>query len=198
MKNYKKIGLNITKLITSTFLTGILAMCTISCEKTETIEGDLLESSSNSERVQQQNNLSGEFYIQSESSGQYLSTNGSNVVTRDGVKTRWNFVKDGTRSSSNQQVYKIIRTTGQQVVLDVEGRSTRNGANVHAFKNQSSNDNNQRWFVHLQVESGGYIISSENGGKALDRNTTGTADNRNVHMWNYGGNSNQRWKLIRP
>ena len=88
--------------------------------------------------------------------------------------------------------YQIInRNSGK--VLDVNGASTANGANVQQWA--YGGGTNQQWSI-AAVSGGYYQIINRNSGKVLDVDGASTADGANVHQWSYGGGTNQQWSIV--
>jgi hypothetical protein len=77
-------------------------------------------------------------------------------------------------------------------VLDVEGLSTADGANVHQWQYVAGN--NQKWILSADA-SGAYEIRNLNSGKCLDVTGVSTADGANMQQWTCTGGSNQRFYL---
>jgi hypothetical protein len=77
-------------------------------------------------------------------------------------------------------------------VVDVEGLSTADGANVHQWQYVAGN--NQKWMLN-QDASGAYEIKNLNSGKCLDVTGVSTADGANMQQWTCTGGQNQRFYL---
>lgn len=84
-------------------------------------------------------------------------------------------------------VYKI-RAKHSGKLLDVEGSSISNNANV--YQNSDKSSSSQQWKI-IEVERGVYQIINRNSGLALDAE----ASTNNVLQYSYHGRANQRWKL---
>ena len=76
--------------------------------------------------------------------------------------------------------------------LDVEGRSTRDAANVQQWDFGSAP--NQLWDI-VDQGTGQYAILSRCSGKALDVTGRSAADGANIQQFSFGNGDNQRWRL---
>lgn len=117
--------------------------------------------------------------------------------TSGGLNVDWFFLKRGGASPSpvvDPNAYYNVRAKISGKVLDVEGASTANGANVQQWALYSANDN-QKW-QFKDAGDGYYYVVAKHSGKVLDVKGASTADGANVQQWTlYTANNNQKWKL---
>ena len=85
----------------------------------------------------------------------------------------------------------VSRLSGK--CLDVEGRSTRNAANVQQWS--CSGGSNQLWDV-IDLGRGQFSIVSHGSNKALTV-SGGRTDGANVEQFRWNGGDNQRWRVER-
>ena len=78
--------------------------------------------------------------------------------------------------------------------LDVEGRSTRDSANVQQW--DFGGNPNQMWDV-IDQGSGTFSIISQGSGKALDVANHAATDGANVQQFRFSNGDNQLWRLER-
>jgi hypothetical protein len=83
--------------------------------------------------------------------------------------------------------YKI-RAKHSGKLMDVEGSSTADNANV--YQNSDKDSYSQQWKI-IEVERGVYQIINRNSGLALDAEVS----TDNVLQYTYHGRANQRWKI---
>lgn len=86
----------------------------------------------------------------------------------------------------------MIENYASGKVLDVEGVSCNNGANVQQW--QYGGGANQEWSI-IRVDDCWKIIN-RNSGKALDVSGISSEDNANIIQWDYNGQANQLWEII--
>ena len=91
-------------------------------------------------------------------------------------------IQDGT--------YVIRSAINQKYVLDVNGASKNNGANVHLY--EYSVDPQKRFKVKY-LEDGYYSIIAEHSNKALDVKDASKAKGANVWQWEQNGTDAQKW-----
>lgn len=89
-------------------------------------------------------------------------------------------------------IYRIEAVHSGKVV-EVQGGSTANGANIQ--QNTWNNSNSMKWQVE-SLGSGNYKITNVNSNKSLDVAAFGTANGTNLHQWDYVGGNNQQWEII--
>jgi hypothetical protein len=85
----------------------------------------------------------------------------------------------------------VSRLSGK--CLDVEGRSTRNAANIQQWS--CSGGSNQLWDV-IDLGRGQFSIISHGSNKALTV-SGGSSDGANVEQNRWNGGDNQRWRVER-
>lgn len=90
----------------------------------------------------------------------------------------------------------IIRTAlADRSVLDVNGGSSANGANVQIYAYNGSNA--QKWHIAETSEGSGlYTIASFVSGKVLDIAGAATWNGANVQMWESNGTKAQQWRIV--
>jgi hypothetical protein len=89
---------------------------------------------------------------------------------------------------------RTIRAKHSGKVLDVEGVSTTNGADIQQY--DWLGGDNQRWeFQH--VGDGYYRIVAKHSRKVLDVRGVSTANGAQIQQWDWLGGDNQRWKFDR-
>jgi hypothetical protein len=93
--------------------------------------------------------------------------------------------------------YYHIRNVASGDLLDVNGASTSDGANVIQWP--SNNGWNQQWelipdYNHDRGES--WFIKNRNSGKLLDISGTSTSDFGQAIQWHDNGGENQRWFFL--
>ena len=88
--------------------------------------------------------------------------------------------------------YVIVSSARANAVLDVEGASTKNGANVELYTWNTGN--NQRWAL-VRDSQGRYLIKSVQSGKVLTVAGGKAKASANVAMRDDAGNAAQRWIL---
>lgn len=95
-------------------------------------------------------------------------------------------VADGT--------YVIESALASGLVLDVDGYSSANGANVQTW--QSNGGRNQQWTVTWDSATKHYIIKCVSSGKLLDASGTRATAGTNVIQYASNGGLNQRWDIV--
>lgn len=94
----------------------------------------------------------------------------------------------------NSDYYMIVTALKDSMVLDVDGNSTKNGANVQIYK-KSDNNAAQIYYVE-SINNGYYKILNSSSGKALDVTGGVKKSGVNVQMYEYNGTDSQIWKFI--
>ena len=82
-----------------------------------------------------------------------------------------------------------------QLVLDVEGSSLNNNANIIQNKS-ANNDRSQTWRIKA-IDNTFYQLVNTNSGKVLGVQSASTADAAQIQQQNYTQNSSQMWKFER-
>lgn len=93
-------------------------------------------------------------------------------------------IKNGT--------YTIVSALNSGMVLDVDGASDANGANVQLYE---KNGTKAQQFK-LKYKSGYYTIQNVGSKKMFDIETPSDHDGANVLQWESDGSDGQKWKLI--
>lgn len=97
-----------------------------------------------------------------------------------------------SRVSVTEGLYTISSALNSRLVLDVEGASSANKANVQLYS--SNNTDAQKFYLH-DVGDKTYILISLASGKVLEVNG-GSNDGVNVCQNVYNGSSGQKWWLL--
>ncbi len=120
---------------------------------------------------------------------------GANVYMRDNrnwTSQRWIVEKNGG--------FYIVRSAmNKNLVLDVSGASTRNGANIQVYK--SNNTKAQRFAIAsfdvpastANIETGAYTITAACSGKVLDVSGASRSNGGNVQQYAFNGTYAQRF-----
>lgn len=90
--------------------------------------------------------------------------------------------------------YTIHSALADDLVLDVAGGSTGNGANVQVYSKNFSNA--QVWQASVQRSTQAVSLVRPDCGMAMDVNGGYDADGTNVQQWERNGSSAQRWLLV--
>lgn len=97
------------------------------------------------------------------------------------------------QSTKFPYVYTIKSKLDQNMVMDISGGSTSNGANLQLYKNTSTA---AQQFKILSAGEGKYYIQNVQSGKVLDVSGAGTANGTNVAQYAYNGSAAQRWYIV--
>lgn len=89
-------------------------------------------------------------------------------------------------------VYTISRADSKNQMVDVEGASRDNAANVLLYHNNGGF--NQRWYVSRD-KNNLFTITSINSGKSLDICNAAHTPGSNVIQYATHGNANQKWQI---
>ena len=144
----------------------------------------------------------GYFNIISKSSGINLeiagskNINGTNIqinYANNSKNQKFKFIetKVGTKTISNG-TYEITSKIASNMLLDVSGGSTNDGANVQIWAD--ANEKQQKFEISY-LGNGSYKIICIKSGKALTVSQTGTAYSSNVYQSTYNEKSNQKWRI---
>lgn len=90
--------------------------------------------------------------------------------------------------------YVIESALASGLVLDVEGYSSANSANVQTW--QSNGGANQQWTVAWDSTTKHYIITCVYSGKSLDASGASAKAGTNVIQYASNGGLNQRWDIV--
>jgi hypothetical protein len=155
---------------------------------------------------------SGPYYrIQALHSGKCLDVtgwntkNGGNVAQHncsEAANQQWKITpaggeRAGERHPVSGTAYMVVSSINQNV-LEVEGGSSRDGANVKIF--ESHGGQNQLWRFLFQGNYGTepvYILENVKSKKCLDVKGGSVSDGANVQIYRKTGNDNQRWKMVK-
>lgn len=138
-----------------------------------------------------------------------IKLNGTNLaLTTDGT-TKGSEVTVNTEDGSNGQLWTFeaqgdgsykLRSSAGNIVLDIEGGSTSNGANVWTW---TSNDATEERFFVEQLDDGTYALRNAKSGLYInigDRHTVRSGDD--VTLWcgpsGDGRSADQTWDIIDP
>ena len=117
------------------------------------------------------------------------SSDGSNKKATCKVKvtesTNKSEVKDG--------IYIIESAVNSNYVIDVDGKKTDDGANIHLWQKNSSNN---QCFIIKKVTGDYYKIIAKHSGKAVDVCGGSKEPNINIWQWSWNGTNAQLWKFI--
>ncbi|WP_226004526.1 RICIN domain-containing protein [Natrinema salinisoli] len=97
----------------------------------------------------------------------------------------------GFDTVARHDTYTLVNAHSGKV-LDVDGVSPENGANVQQWDDLGQA--NQRWRLE-ELADGRYEIVAVHSHKALDVDDASTTAGANVHQWEGHGGDNQRWEL---
>lgn len=118
--------------------------------------------------------------------GNASTTNNSSNTTSSDTPAPTKSIEDG--------VYQICASSNLNFVLDVNGLTKNNGANVTLWEN--NNGSNQKFKV-TYLNDGYYSIKSLYSDKSLDVEKSGKKAGTNVYQNEYTGGLNQKWKIIK-
>ena len=145
----------------------------------------------------------GYYNIISKSSGIYLdvaggnTANGTNVqinIKTDTAKQKFSFnkVQDDSNGIIKNGTYEITAKTASNMILDISGGSTLDGANVQIW---ADTNEKQQKFEFTYLGSGLYKIISSKSNKALTVDKSGTSYSSNVYQSTYNEGANQLWRI---
>lgn len=100
-----------------------------------------------------------------------------------------------TTSSSgsiSNGTYKLVSALNSNYVMDVNGASVYDGANVQLYEDNGSN---AQKFVFTRQSDGYYTISNVNSGKMLDCFGAGRTNGTNIQQYTSNSTAAQRWKV---
>ena len=145
----------------------------------------------------------GYYSIISKLSGLYLDVrngnieNGTKLDIYEGNETEaQKFIFKDATLKANQEIpdgiYKIATKLNSNMVLDVNGGSNNNGANVQIWEND--NVQQKKFEITYHTENNGYYeIKSVNSGKVLDIAGASTKNGANVQQYEANGTEAQQW-----
>lgn len=88
--------------------------------------------------------------------------------------------------------YEISSALGKDLVLDVEGGTFSNGANVQIDKSKETNGQK----FHIVWNGSGYVITAGRSDYALDAKHGGTTNGTNVWLYKTNGTKSQVWTAV--
>ncbi len=104
------------------------------------------------------------------------------------------YIPDNVSQEIQDGVYVISCAKDDSYVIDVEGVSLNNTANIHIW--QRNGGLNQRFYISYE-KNGYYKITNINSGKALDVNAASTESGANIQQYENNNSSAQRWKIVK-
>ncbi len=133
------------------------------------------------------------------------TANGTNVQVyetngTDSQKFKLDMIEDGEQEKPEQieveeGTYYIRTKLDEKQVLDVEGQSKQNSANVQIWKESEEKTDNQKFKIE-KTEDGYYKIEALHSGKVLDVFGAKTENCTNVQQYEYNGSNAQKWKIV--
>lgn len=111
-----------------------------------------------------------------------ISAKATTTLHNEILRNRERTIEDGT--------YEIKSALNENYVLDVEGGSTSNWANIQLL--QSNGRNNQKFNV-IYIGDGYYQIIAVHSGKSIDVKDARIENCTNVQQCEYTGNDAQKW-----
>lgn len=145
-------------------------------------------------------NSDGTWSFVSKCNGKYIDmngggapSNGKNLQCWAGNGTnaqKWVLQKPATLPSG---IYTMGCAANGGVMLDVDGQSMNNGANLHLWT--AHGGESQKW-VFTDQHNGYYTIRNLKTGKYLDVSGGGTANGTNAIQWTGSGGDNQLWQVV--
>ena len=88
--------------------------------------------------------------------------------------------------------YKVVSALNGNYVMDVNGASGADSANVQLYED---NGTNAQKFRFTRQADGSYIICNVNSGKVLDCAGAGKTNGTNIQQYTSNGTAAQRWKV---
>src|SRR5690554_1345928 len=89
--------------------------------------------------------------------------------------------------------YQILsRHSG--LALDVDGRSTSDGANVQQWEAQGDSARNQHFDI-TELGNGYYSIRPAHSGKSIDVYGWSTEPGGEIRQWSWNGGNQQQWRI---
>ena len=128
------------------------------------------------------------------------SSNGTNVQVyetngTDSQKFKLDKIEEAKPIEVEEGIYYIRTKLNEEQVLDVEGQSTSNSANVQIWKESDQKTRNQMFKIE-KTSDGYYKIEAEHSGKVLDVFGSKTENCTNVQQYEYNGSNAQKWKIV--
>lgn len=151
-------------------------------------------------------NENGYYNIQSKCNGLFLDieggkvSSGTNVVvwnSNNGKNQEFLFEsidKSVNRISVEEGIYNIAFSENTKYILDIEGKSKKNCANVGLWQN---NDGNNQKFIIKSVGDNYYTIKCALSEKYLDVENALKNNGVNLEQYDYNNGNNQKWYFIK-
>lgn len=100
----------------------------------------------------------------------------------------------GTTNSGgvSNGIYKLVSAINSRYVMDVNGGSLSDCANVQLYEDNGSN---AQKFELIRQADGYYVIKNVNSGKVLDCDGGGRAEGTNIQQYTSNSTAAQRWKI---
>ena len=120
------------------------------------------------------------------------AANGTNIQMFESngtVAQKWKIVATSPLANGT---YKIVSALNKNYVMDVDGGSKENAANVQLYR---YNDTNAQKFTITYQSDGYYKITNVNSGKVLDCAEGGKTNRTNIQQYSRNNTAAQRWKL---
>ena len=109
---------------------------------------------------------------------------------------RFQFIQIGTERTIEDGTYRIALFNNENLGLDIDSSSRRNGANVLIWEWFDNNIQKEFNLQYLEAD-GCYIITNVNSGKVLDAENGGTTNYTNVWQYEYNGSAAQKWFITK-
>ena len=144
----------------------------------------------------------GFYYIRAKGGQLYLdvaggsASNGANVqiwtANQSAAQKFW-LEKVEKPAEIQQGIYTIQAMIGSNMVLDISGGSSANGANAQLY---SKNSSTAQQFVIYPVGQSYYSIRNVASGKVLDVKDGSMVAGANVQQWDWNGSKAQKWRFV--
>lgn len=123
-----------------------------------------------------------------------MDENGANIQLweRNGTVAQ-RFVLEHVEQMVEDGLYEIASNVASERVLDVEGASFENGANIQLYSPNGTGA--QKFFVTYDEKSGYYRMQNANSGLFVDVEGSGYASGLNVHQWADVGAQTCLWSI---
>lgn len=99
------------------------------------------------------------------------------------------------RVELEQGTYQIFTSLDSQKLLDVQGVSTVNSANIQIWEKSTTISKNQMFEI-IPLENGYYTIQALHSGKVLDVAGAGTTNGTKVQQYTSNGSDAQQWQIM--
>ena len=129
-------------------------------------------------------------------------TDNTSWIGLAGLGTNWNTGRFDDFKVTNASSCRIVSGTKYKIqninsgkVVQIDGSSKADGANVTQWDWLNKGNNNQRWIITC-VGSIFYKIINVHSGKALEMSGVSTTDGGNVDQGTFQGHDNQLWQIV--